>query len=314
MARRPPFLSPEVLARLTGRVEYRIARELVLVLERVKADLPLTAVERALLEQNLNAAIDAIGLEPVQNALYGITDRTAGLRADAFHVEAGKLPANLRDREPIVRLTLGAYGGQHPFVLDAIARQSLARIREISVETTAAIRDFLTRALATGQPPRETARQVRTVIGLTRRQVTAVERFRARLVAEDRAPDQVDRMVDRYSRKQLRLRAENIAITETMTALEEGRQLQRQRLVRDGVIRADQWEQTWVTAEDERVCPICGPLHGATARIGEAFSQGGETQLQPPAHPRCRCVTTLALRGFRAGDRGSPARRAVLGR
>ncbi len=37
---------------------------------------------------------------------------------------------------------------------------------------------------------------------------------------------------------------------------------------------------TWVTMEDERVCPVCGPLHDAGIDVI------GQT---PPAHPRCRC-------------------------
>jgi len=40
----------------------------------------------------------------------------------------------------------------------------------------------------------------------------------------------------------------------------------------------------WYTALDERVCPICEPLHGlGKEEWGKAFPLG------PPAHPRCRC-------------------------
>lgn len=40
----------------------------------------------------------------------------------------------------------------------------------------------------------------------------------------------------------------------------------------------------WFTAFDERVCPICGSMHGQEVGLDEQFSIGG-----PPAHPRCRC-------------------------
>jgi SPP1 gp7 family putative phage head morphogenesis protein len=39
----------------------------------------------------------------------------------------------------------------------------------------------------------------------------------------------------------------------------------------------------WLTALDERVCRICGPLHGKVFPI-DNIPFGG-----PPAHPRCRC-------------------------
>jgi len=43
---------------------------------------------------------------------------------------------------------------------------------------------------------------------------------------------------------------------------------------------------TWWTSEDERVCPICSPLHGVKRKIGGIFPGGLDA---PPAHPRCRC-------------------------
>lgn len=42
----------------------------------------------------------------------------------------------------------------------------------------------------------------------------------------------------------------------------------------------------WVTANDELVCPICGPLDGQIVAINETFEGGFDA---PPAHPRCRC-------------------------
>jgi len=42
----------------------------------------------------------------------------------------------------------------------------------------------------------------------------------------------------------------------------------------------------WETANDERVCPICGALH--RKREGEWGGLSG-----PPAHPRCRCGVRL---------------------
>jgi len=43
-------------------------------------------------------------------------------------------------------------------------------------------------------------------------------------------------------------------------------------------------------SDDERVCPVCGPLEGKTVRLDEEFAPG---IFAPPAHPNCRC-TTLA--------------------
>ena len=42
----------------------------------------------------------------------------------------------------------------------------------------------------------------------------------------------------------------------------------------------------WITSVDERVCPICGPLHGVVVPLTAQFDGGFDG---PPAHPRCRC-------------------------
>ena len=76
-------------------------------------------------------------------------------------------------------------------------------------------------------------------------------------------------------------RAEMIAITETTRAISAGEGFMVER---GGLIGAEGVELLWQTAEDERVCDVCGPLHGAGYEIYDRVSPGG-----PPAHPRCRC-------------------------
>lgn len=57
----------------------------------------------------------------------------------------------------------------------------------------------------------------------------------------------------------------------------------------------DAGDDIWMTEEDARVCPICGPLHGSRRRVwGRIFPDG------PPAHPRCRCEIVYT------GDPGHP--------
>lgn len=46
---------------------------------------------------------------------------------------------------------------------------------------------------------------------------------------------------------------------------------------------------TWYTANDNRVCEICGPLHGKLRADWSRFFPSG-----PPAHPACRCWIVYA--------------------
>lgn len=77
-------------------------------------------------------------------------------------------------------------------------------------------------------------------------------------------------------------RASNIAITETTRAYALGnKEAWAQSKVTEGV--------RWNTANDELVCPICGPLNQQTVEIGGMFPGNIDN---PPAHPRCRCWLT----------------------
>jgi hypothetical protein len=50
----------------------------------------------------------------------------------------------------------------------------------------------------------------------------------------------------------------------------------------------------WITAEDELVCGVCGPLHGVTIPLNERFETiGGERFYAPVVHPNCRCDLEL---------------------
>ncbi len=79
-----------------------------------------------------------------------------------------------------------------------------------------------------------------------------------------------------------RERAEMVGITETTRAISTAETALAAFVVTipvdaGGVNRMD---ATWYTMKDERVCPICRPLHG------HDIDDIGRT---PPAHARCRC-------------------------
>lgn len=75
------------------------------------------------------------------------------------------------------------------------------------------------------------------------------------------------------------VRAEMIAITETTRAAVEGERAFVEALMRESGIRMI---PIWQTANDERVCPLCGPKHGKEITDGKF----------PPEHPNCRCWVT----------------------
>jgi len=79
-------------------------------------------------------------------------------------------------------------------------------------------------------------------------------------------------------------RAETIAITEITRAASAATSAYQQQLASNGLT----FVRIWRSDNDDIVCPICNPLNGkAEDKWTDQFPDG------PPAHPRCRCSTTL---------------------
>ena len=98
------------------------------------------------------------------------------------------------------------------------------------------------------------------------------------------------------------VRAKMIAVTETTRAFAEGNQIAWRE---SGVIE----QKRWVTANDELVCPVCGPLHRQVVDIDDEFEVTYATKRglvtarfpHPPAHVSCRCGMTPVI--VKVGDR-----------
>jgi hypothetical protein len=67
-------------------------------------------------------------------------------------------------------------------------------------------------------------------------------------------------------------------------------------------------QKMWITAKDERVCPVCGPLHGKKVRLNERFVTGQGEFWTPGLHPNCRCVVRLLENRFAKSLAGTELR------
>ena len=88
------------------------------------------------------------------------------------------------------------------------------------------------------------------------------------------------------------VRSEMIAVTEVTRAASEAEIMVSEQLADEGV----KMIAVWKTRNDERVCPICGPLNekradGYTGKRRPYWNNPatGDRLEKPPAHPRCRC-------------------------
>jgi hypothetical protein len=170
------------------------------------------------------------------------------------------------------------------------AERESATLVKASAEARESIRTLIVLSNELGITPQEVARiLVRdNVIGLLPRQVTAVHKFRARLLADGVDVATVARRAERYAAAQLRLRAWTIARTELVSAVNAGQDALWQVAKQRGILPAGTKRVWLVTYDDALDAEICEPLTDAEAGLDEPFEPGG--YMRPPAHPNCRCA------------------------
>jgi SPP1 gp7 family putative phage head morphogenesis protein len=143
--------------------------------------------------------------------------------------------------------------------------------------------------------PLASARYIRHAIGLTDREALAVVRLQEGLASSGTAQAVIDRKAGSYSNYLLRRRAERIARTEYTAAFNQAGLETVRTAVDLGILPPEQGtaRKTWLTSEDELVCPYCGGMDGQTVGVDEEFTDdlGGSGVDCPPLHPNCRCTT-----------------------
>jgi len=135
------------------------------------------------------------------------------------------------------------------------------------------------------------AGMLRSFVGLLSREAQAVANYQTELIAQGLAQEKIEKLVERYSTSLLKARAKRIARTELCSAYNFG-QWESLRQMRESVL-IDEIEKEWITADDERTCPVCAGLDGEVVGHEELFSSG---HLHPPAHVQCRCSLGYSAR------------------
>lgn len=180
--------------------------------------------------------------------------------------------------------------------MDFIRRHGAELVTNIVTEQREAINAIIAHVSGyTAVTPDEAARIIRPCVGLTKPQALANVRHREAVKAaymkahphgkEATAEKKAADAAARYAARQHRYRAQNIARTELAFAYNAGhygatKDAQAQGYIGDCV-------KVWLTAFDERVCPVCSAMDDEKRNMDEAFSNG---KLLPPGHPSCRCA------------------------
>jgi hypothetical protein len=178
-----------------------------------------------------------------------------------------------------------AFDKTSPYAVQWASRHAAELVRDISEDTRRVLRQIVRQMFVKQIPPRDAARLVKDVIGLTERMAAQVS---ARLERGWSAAD-----VRQYAARLVRQRAMMIARTESIRASNEGQRQAWAQAVQKGQLTGQEL-RTWIVTPDDRLCPTCSAMDGQQVGLNAPFQlPDGSTVQTPPAHPLCRCAQGL---------------------
>jgi F like protein len=210
-------------------------------------------------------------------------------------------------------------------VLDEMLSNLLDNIQELTDDERDRVLEILSNAVAVGQSPIKTARELSDVIGLTSYQEGVVDSYRALLennssqaltrALRDRRydgtvqnaidandfldQDQIDMMVERYRERMIDMRAETIARTEGLKVTEQVRADSMDAMADQAGIDRGLVVKQWSATNDNRTRDTHAALDGQARLVEDPFDSESGAQLDHPgdgsAPPEevinCRCTT-----------------------
>ena len=238
-----------------------------------------------------------LSIEMVQRIISGqvpSADLMAAFRADYERLVNERLYR-------LVRTTASEFGERWarsealPFdpKAERLERAILGRTEKLPVQLAtdqvAALNELISFYTTTAPSPAGViADRIRRFVGVTVREMRAVEHLETSLIEAGASPGTIARQVAQYADLQRQARALRIARTELSYAASAGQREAVQQAVDEGLLRHPL--MVWSAADDEVTCPICGDLDGTAVQPGQSFPGGYDG---PPAHPSCRCVLVV---------------------
>jgi hypothetical protein len=328
---------------LAGKLEPKLAAAILDAISKQAGKMSISALIKALESGDVGMVLKLLDLEELADEMSGVNTALNDVTWKAGGVAAGTIST-------ATGVTFG-FNQLNPKLITHMQGYSFNLIKNINDTTREGVREYMQASMFDGTGPRETARQIKQIVGLTPKQARAVKNFRKELetfhlkrtaggynlggkidrvngaqvfkpdesglpmdeILERRLRDfrydgqlktamstgkpltkaQIDKMVEGYSRKYRKFRAETIARTEALRAVNIGTQDAWRQAVETGKANETQLRRRWSVAEDERRCETCSPIPSMNPKLGVKFAQPFSTPkgpvMLPPIHPNCRC-------------------------
>lgn len=264
----------------------------------------LAEIEAAIRDGSVSRVLGALRLSEVNDELglrLASGDFVAAL--STTYVRAGEdvMPAVIRTLRTSRSVSfVPRFDLTNPRATEFLRSYGGELVREVTRRQAEAMIDVVRTSFEDGGHPYAQARRIRALenFGLTTRQNAAVRNYRRALEEAGTVGPQLERLVERYRRKTLRYRSENIARTETIRASEAGHQEAWRQAADAGLYDPAGARRQWVVTPDDRLCPICRAVPGMNpggVGINQEFATPEGPRTNPPLHPHCRCSQVLTF-------------------
>ena len=193
---------------------------------------------------------------------------------------------------------VGRFDYTDPRSTEYALQQSAKLVTNMTGQMKDQVRAVVGRAFTDGITVYDTARELRSVINLTKRQELTLSKFadlnRTRLMEEGlsgrRLESKLNELVERQYKKMISQRSKVIARNEIIQAENAGRLLGFEQSIEQGWASPVSMKR-WSTSTDERTCSICMPMNGMSVQWNQYFPNGVYDPRD--AHIMCRCTISL---------------------
>ena len=314
----PAVDSEARLIALVDAAEPKLKRVLINAITAAKGTFALVDIQNLLEQGRFQEAIDLA----VRGGIIRFADATTAVFVLAGQSTSAFLAAALD-------VTI-SFDQVNERAVRTMRNERLREIREFSAEQRRATRAALTEGIRRGQNPRAQAKTFIDSIGLTEKQVEAVNNYRRLLEAgsrealtrrlRDKRSDsvvrrainegtplsqaQINSMTGRYQTRFLNFRAETIARTESLRAVNQANDEGYRQAIEEGHVEPQQLKREWHTAADDRVRDSHDLMDANVVDgIEEPFISGNGNELLFPGDPaapgsetvQCRCSVSTRI-------------------
>lgn len=160
---------------LATLLEGKLAKAIIKALNDQAAVIDLDAIASALEVGDIGKVLSLLDLPEALHALQGITP----VLQDGVYATGAAVATSMA--LPQIAGVQFAFDRLNPRLITWLQTYSLGLIRQINTATREGVRQYLVRGMNEGANPKEVARQVKGIIGLTDRQAQAVKNYRKQL-------------------------------------------------------------------------------------------------------------------------------------